>query len=427
MRSQNKINLFCLSLFLLGLLASCINNPNKHTARLTVQNQKENKGIEQKINFGHSSNIDKAAVSPNGQFILTSANDRKIILWEVATGKVILTIEGHNQIITELTFSPDSESFYAGDQNGRVIKWDISLGKELWSDEELSLSWTKTYGQTIKGDSVFKRLIKQSGRIDRFAVSSDKKYLLSGSRLLVLRNSNSGKNIKVLTDHSSKIKRMGERDIPYPVTSMAIAPNNQFALSGAEDGSIILWKLPSGKKLKILSRSSWKASSWKSGVILRLSYHDFNQKDKLFLIHKYNKKTLSTFETNDLYRTGIKIFSQDKRYYFENIRGGAVRLVDVNKKDEQLLELEWGIQNKKFLSKSPVVTTWGTHRVSAIAISPDNKYALTASNGGNLRLWVLKSGENEVLAYNPNRIVLSICFQEEGNLAKIYYTDGKKD
>ena len=418
-------NLSFYVLFLLGLLANCINNPNKSDEKLNSHNQKEIKRIEQKINFGHSSGIEKVAVSPNGKFVLTSAIDRKIILWEVATGKEILTIESYNRVISELIFTPDSKSFYAGYQNGRVIKWDISLGKELWSAEASSLTGTKVYGNIIKGDNKFSEFIKQPGGIDKFAVSSDQKYLLSGGKLLVLRNSSSGKRIKTLTDHSSEINN---RNIPYPVTSIAIAPNNLFALSGAEDGSIILWELPSGKKLKFLSRSSWKASSWKSSVILRLSYHDYNQKDMLFLIDKYNKKTLSTFETNDLYRTGLKIYSQDKRYYFENIGGGAVRLVDIKKKDEQLIELKWGGQNKKLLFQSPVVVpTWGIHSITATAISPDNRYALTASNSGNLRLWVLKSGENAVLSYNPDRIVLSICFQEEGNIAKIYYRDGKID
>jgi WD40 repeat protein len=50
----------------------------------------------------------------------------QIRLWDVATGKELLCLEGHAVHSTSLAFSPDGTRLLAGFHNGTALIWDVS-------------------------------------------------------------------------------------------------------------------------------------------------------------------------------------------------------------------------------------------------------------------------------------------------------------
>ncbi|KAK2731274.1 hypothetical protein FQN57_003536 [Myotisia sp. PD_48] len=47
------------------------------------------------------------AFSPDGSKIVSGSGDNTVRVWEVATGKLLQTLEGHSGSVTSVAFSPD--------------------------------------------------------------------------------------------------------------------------------------------------------------------------------------------------------------------------------------------------------------------------------------------------------------------------------
>src|SRR5579872_2297951 len=59
--------------------------------------------------LGHSSSVTAIAFSPDGRLLASGdAIDHKIVLWDVASGRQVRSLEGHTLSITTVAFSPDS-------------------------------------------------------------------------------------------------------------------------------------------------------------------------------------------------------------------------------------------------------------------------------------------------------------------------------
>ncbi len=80
------------------------------------------------------------AFSPDGRHALSSGlyiddgrNRYRLKLWDVATGQLIRMMEGHSVLVTSLAFSPDGQQALSGSFDKSVKLWDIGTGKELIS------------------------------------------------------------------------------------------------------------------------------------------------------------------------------------------------------------------------------------------------------------------------------------------------------
>jgi hypothetical protein len=71
------------------------------------------------------------AYSPDGKTVLTSSEDRTIILWNAATGERIRTFVGHNGSVYALAYNPHGATFASGADDGIVLLWDLESGAVL--------------------------------------------------------------------------------------------------------------------------------------------------------------------------------------------------------------------------------------------------------------------------------------------------------
>ncbi len=75
---------------------------------------------------GHTATVSSVAFSPDGDRLLTGSEDYTAKLWDVVTGKELLTLKGHEQEISSVTFSSkSSHGRYAltGSHDGTAIIW----------------------------------------------------------------------------------------------------------------------------------------------------------------------------------------------------------------------------------------------------------------------------------------------------------------
>ena len=80
---------------------------------------------------GHSSFIYSVSISPDGKYIVSGSNDRRIKIWDIKTAECLNTLEGHSSSINSITISPDGKYIVSGRSDGKIEIWDIKTGEKF--------------------------------------------------------------------------------------------------------------------------------------------------------------------------------------------------------------------------------------------------------------------------------------------------------
>jgi transcription initiation factor TFIID subunit 5 len=89
------------------------------------------RGQAVRIFTGHTGNITALACAPNGH-IVASADDRgEVILWDLATGRLVKRMRGHGRGgVWSLDWSVESTVLVSGGADGTVRVWDVQPNKD---------------------------------------------------------------------------------------------------------------------------------------------------------------------------------------------------------------------------------------------------------------------------------------------------------
>jgi WD40 repeat protein len=75
---------------------------------------------------GHTAALLSVAVSPDGEHIATSSNDKSVKIWDASTGQEVYEIMT-DAPQNDVAYSPDGRYLAAGGANGSTIIWDVSV------------------------------------------------------------------------------------------------------------------------------------------------------------------------------------------------------------------------------------------------------------------------------------------------------------
>lgn len=240
------------------LLAGGIGTSGTVSGQIIIYDLASGKAL-QTIN-AHEQPVATLAFSPDSRMIASGSGDKKIKLWDAATGQALRTLEGHEGSIASVAFSPDGKILASGGWDNTVRLWDVRSGKELQTiraafNVATSVAFSPNGQTLVSGDyNQYLRLWEvQTGKLVRewqgheisvesVTFSPDGKIIASGGgdNLIKLWDAQSGKELRTLAGHSSYLNRV------------AYSSDSKTLISASFDGTIKLWEAASGKEIATL-------------------------------------------------------------------------------------------------------------------------------------------------------------------------------
>jgi GTPase SAR1 family protein/predicted MPP superfamily phosphohydrolase len=165
---------------------------------------------------GHSASVLSLAWSPDGSTLASGSADKTVRLWNAASGRELHKLQGHLDWVGSVAWSPDGSTLASGSDDKTVGLWDAASGRGRH------------------------RLEGHSGRVKSLAWSPDGSTLASGSfdNTVRLWDTASGREKLVLEGHEA------------PVTHLAWSPDSRILASLDERCALRMWDCETGQLLR---------------------------------------------------------------------------------------------------------------------------------------------------------------------------------
>jgi hypothetical protein len=72
--------------------------------------------------------ITSVAFAPDGRTALSGSDNKKLKLWDLASGREIRTFTGHTDRVTSVAFAPDGRTALSGSKDDTLKLWDVASG-----------------------------------------------------------------------------------------------------------------------------------------------------------------------------------------------------------------------------------------------------------------------------------------------------------
>ncbi|MGB3207593.1 MAG: WD40 repeat domain-containing protein [Crinalium sp.] len=165
---------------------------------------------------GHSHWVLSVAISSDGQTLVSGSADKTLKVWNLQTGKNIHTLKKHSSWVTAIAITPDGKSIVSGSADKTIKVWDLKKGnltKNFKNDKELSA-------------------------VLSLCISADGKIIASGStnNKITLWDLESGQLVRTLEEHSNWVQ------------ALSITSDNTILISGSRDGTVKFWQAQAGEE-----------------------------------------------------------------------------------------------------------------------------------------------------------------------------------
>jgi len=360
---------------------------------------------------GHSGDVRSVQFSPDGQSLVTGADDMAVRIWDFRSGvpnveRVALV--GHTAEVCSTAFSPDGLYIASASEDCTVKIWDTGIIQS----------------------TVLPLTSMHDGRVNSVAVSPDDKIIISGSVDGSLRAWDA------MTAQPKLSPLLGHR---HAVTSVAISPNGQLVASGSLDNTIRLWRAQSGAQIGAPLRGH-------ADGVQMIAFSP----NARWLVSGSLDETVRIWdigETRPSHRDPIHcsrevnsvLFSRDSLQVLAGDSGGRVYCWKTNSGDQLFEPMQVAESSIRCIALAPngmhvasggsdiKCSVWDLNSrrhvrlleghsksVNSIAYSPDGRYIVTSSEDQTVRLWSTETGTSVAILKGHTGTVRSAVFTTNG-------------
>jgi WD40 repeat protein len=354
-----------------------------------------------------------ATFNPGGDRIVTACSDNKARIWDVTSGKLLITLEGHQGEVLFAAYSPDGERIVTASRDGMFGIWDAQTGENIQlitahKGGALSAVFSPdgsrilTAGQdstaAIWDANSGEELVRLTGheRLVRFAnFSPDGKSVVTASRDNTARvwDALTGKPIRTLEGHKDWV-----RDASF-------SPDGTRIVTASADRTARVWDAQTGETLLFLVPHNSQVATANfspDGKFIVTSSDD----SMVRLWDATNGGLIAIFSghTDGANWAG---FSPDGKWIATASNDATVWL-------------------RKALQVSGTMSLIGhANSVNSVVFSPDGTRVVTASADTTAQVWDAQTGKPVVKLKGHERGILFATFSPDGTrIATISNGDG---
>ena len=375
----------------------------------------------------HKERVNALAVTPDGKKIVSGAgkstalagwtsSDNTIKVWNLETGQELFTLDGHTAMINAVAVTPDGKKVISASSDASLKIWDLQTREQL---------------HTLKGHKGIYDL--QKGEVNDIAITSDGKQAISASsddRSLIIWD----------LDSREKLKSLPVSFGLHGQSVVGITPDGKLAVSGC-DKSILVWDLtdeawPRYRTLgehtgditavAVTSDGKWAVSASQDNT---LKIWDLENKRKSPILpgHKSLVKVMAVTPDGtkalSVDHKDIKVWDLHIGRELFTLEGVDVDLVSPLNKiitftpDHQrvIATSSYGIKVWNLCNGEELLSLRGHNDdVLAVAIAPDGKKAISASQDKSLKVWDLQSGVEVMSLIGHSEMVVSVAITPDG-------------
>jgi WD40 repeat protein len=316
----------------------------------------------------HSARVSSAAFSPDGRRLIT-AGDLVPELWDAATGRTVLTLKGHSEVVYSAAFSPDGRRVItaSGDKTAKV--WGAVTGRELL---------------TLRG---------HTRRLSSAVFSADSRRVVTASADGTARvwDAASGRELLTLKGHRG------------PLNSAAFSPDGRRVITASGDQTAKVWDAVTGRECLTIK-----------GPGDQVAAAAFSPDGRRVVIGRYATPKICDAATGRELLTlkghgdwvHAVAFSPDGR------RVGTVSL----DKTARLWDAATGRQM--------LMMTLEGDQLRSVAFSPNGRRLLTAGNNETPQLWDASTGREVLALKGHTEKVNAAAFSPDGQRVVTAGQDG---